>query len=163
MAEHKINIVAAYDQERGIGANNDLLWLRDLPADLARFKRLTTGKSVIMGRKTFESIGRPLPHRQNIVVASTPTGVDGVLSAASLDAALALAQYEPFIIGGERVFSEGLMHADTVHATEVHHTFPQATVFFPPLGAGWAEVEREQHEADERNAYAYDFVTYTRA
>jgi len=72
-------IVVAVDKNNGIGANNDMMWMGDLPADLAHFKKLTTGGSVIMGRKTFESIGRPLPNRENIVVSRTPTGVDGCL------------------------------------------------------------------------------------
>lgn len=158
------SIVVAYDELRGIGANNDLLWQRDLPADLQHFKKLTTGGSLIMGRKTFESIGRPLPNRENIVVTSQPTGVVGILSAASFEAAYALARYPIFVIGGGQIYAEALRRndIDRIYATEVHHTFPQATVFFPELDASWHEVSRESYEADEKNTYAYDFVVYAR-
>lgn len=158
------SIVVAYDRRRGIGANNDLLWQRDLPSDLAHFKKLTTGKSIIMGRKTFASIGaKPLPDRQNIVLSRTPTGVAKVLTAASLEAAYAIAQYEPVIIGGEVVFREALPGVDTIYATEVDAEFPQATVFFPAIDPkSWQETAREHREADEKNRYAFDFVTYHR-
>lgn len=159
-------IVVAYGKNREIGAAGDLPWGRDLPDDLKHFQKLTRAKSIIMGRKTFESIGaKPLPDRQNIVVASRPTGVDKVLSALTLSAALALAQYEPVIIGGERIFAEALVGGvvDTIYATEVAAEFTEADVFFPALNAAtWHETTREHHEADERNAYAYDFVTYER-
>lgn len=156
-------MVVAYDKYRGIGANNDLLWQRDLPADLARFKKLTLGKSVIMGRKTFASIGRPLPDRQNIVLSQTPTGVEKVLTAASLMAAYAIAQYEPVIIGGESVFRDALPDVETIYATEVDAAFPEATVFFPEIDMNeWQEAEREHHPADSNNKYDFDFVTYTK-
>ena len=87
-----IAMIVAYDQHRAIGKHGNLPWGRSLPADLAHFKKLTTGASVIMGRKTFESIGsRPLPNRENIVISRTPTGVPGVLTAVTLSSALALA------------------------------------------------------------------------
>jgi dihydrofolate reductase len=159
------SIVVAYDQAHGIGADNDLLWQRNLPADLAHVKRITTGGSVVMGRRTFESIGRPLPNRENIVITSTPTGVVGVLSAASLESAYDLARYPIFVIGGGTVYHQVLEDEaiDRVYATEVQATFPQATVFFPELPADkWRETARESHAADEANAYAYDFVTYDR-
>lgn len=157
-------IVVAYDKNHGIGAKNDLLWMRDLPADLAHFKKLTTGKSIIMGRKTFESIGsKPLPNRQNIVLSHTPTGVDKVITAGSLKAAYAMAQFPIFVIGGESVFRESLPDIDTIYATEVNASFPQATVFFPKIDMDvWQEVAREHHEADEKNKYAFDFVEYRR-
>lgn len=156
------SIVVAYDQKRGIGADNDLLWMRDLPADLKHFKKLTTGKSIIMGRKTFESIGaKPLPGRQNIVVSRTPTGIEKVLTAGSLEAAYAIAQFPIFVIGGESVFREALADANTIYATEVDSVFPQATVFFPDIDMSeWKEVSRERHEADENNKYAFSFVEY---
>lgn len=155
----------AYDQNRGIGADNDLLWMRDLPADLAHFKKLTTGKSIIMGRKTFESIGsKPLPNRQNIVLSRTPTGVEKVITAGSLQAAYAMAQFPIFVIGGESVFREALPSVDTIYATEVNATFPQATIFFPEIDMNeWREVSREHHGADEKNKYAFDFVEYRRS
>ena len=155
-------MVVAYDRNRGIGAENDLLWQRDLPADLKHFRRLTIGKSIIMGRKTFESIGsKPLPDRQNIVLSRTPTGVEKVITAGSLQAAYAMAQYPIVVIGGESVFREALSDVDTIYATEVDAEFPQATVFFPKIVADdWQETSREHHEADEKNKYAFDFVEY---
>src|SRR5690606_3167273 len=148
------SIVVAYDKDRGIGAENDLLWMRDLPADLKRVRKLTTGKSIIMGRKTFESIGRPLPNRQNIVLSRTPTGVDGVITAGSLQAAYAIAQFPLFVFGGESVYREALPDVDTIYATEVDASFPQATVFFPEIDMNeWEEVSRERHETDEKNKY----------
>ena len=157
-------IVVAMDKNRGIGADNDLLWQRDLPADLAHFKKLTTGKSIIMGRKTYESIGRPLPDRQNIVVSrSGPTGVSGVLTAYSLQAAYALAQYDVFVIGGGQIYSQAIDDMDRLYVTYVDAEFPQATVFFPQINCDvWQEISRDHHEADERNKYAFDFVTYER-
>lgn len=155
-------IVVAMDRKNGIGADNDLLWLRDLPADLAHFKKLTTGKTVVMGRKTFESIGRPLPDRQNIVVSrSGPTGVKGVQTAYSLETAYALAQYDVMVIGGGQIYQQAIDDMDVLYVTEVQAEFPQATVFFPKIDkTKWQEVSREHHEADERNKYAFDFVKY---
>ena len=157
-------IIVAYDQSYGIGAAGDLLWQRDLPADLANFKRLTTGKSVIMGRKTFESIGRPLPNRQNIVVSRRgPIGVEGVLTAASLESAYALAQFEVVVIGGGEIYQLAFAETDRIYATEVDAEFPEATVFFPKVsGDEWQEVSREHHKADQNNRYNFDFVTYQR-
>lgn len=152
------------DRNNGIGAAGDLLWQRDLPSDLAHFKKLTTGKSIIMGRKTFESIGRkPLPDRQNIVVTSAPTGAQGVLSAASLATAYALAQFPIMVIGGEQVYTQALPDVDTLYVTYVDAEFPNATVFFPQIPCDeWQEVSRDHHEADEHNKYSFDFVKYER-
>lgn len=155
------SIVVAYDQDRAIGANGDLPWGRSLPADLANFKKLTTGGCVIMGRKTFESIGsRPLPNRENIVISSRPTGAKGVLTAVNLPSALALTRYETFIIGGGQVYGDALDLVDTIYATEVQAVFDTADTFFPKLGDDWAEVSRTHYPADEKNAYAFDFVEY---
>lgn len=157
------SIVVAMDKNNGIGADNDLLWQRDLPADLAHFKRLTTGGSIIMGRKTFESIGRPLPNRENIVVSRTPTGIDGVLTAASLEAAYALARYPVSVIGGGQIYAQSLDDVDKLYVTYVDAEFPQATVFFPQINCEtWQEVSRDHHEADDKNKYAFDFVEYER-
>jgi len=156
------SIVVAYDKNRGIGANNDLLWQRDLPADLKHFKELTTGKSIIMGRKTFESIGRPLPHRENIIVSRSLPIPEGATVAHDLKGAYAKATEEIVIIGGASIYEQALADTDIVYATEVDAVFPEAEVFFPALGGRWHEIAREHHDADERNKYAYDFVTYER-
>lgn len=156
--------VVAYDINRGIGANNDLPWGRSLPADLANFKKMTTGKSIIMGRKTFESIGsRPLPNRQNIVLSSQATGVDDVLTAASLEAAYAIAQHPIAIIGGESIFKEALPKIDRIYATEVQAGFPEVDVYFPKLDAlSWRETARVHYAADANNRYSFDLVTLDR-
>ena len=159
-------IITAYGRDRAIGQDGDLPWGRSLPADLANFKRLTSGGCVIMGRKTFESIGRrPLPNRENIVISSTPTGVPKVLTALNLPSALALARYDTFIIGGAQVYADALQHPDVtaLYATEVDADFPQADTFFPPLDIDqWQEISRQHHPADEHNAYTFDFVEYRR-
>ena len=157
-------IVVAVDKNMGIGADNDLLWHRDLPDDLKHFKDLTTGGSIIMGRKTFDGIGKPLPNRENIVVSHTPTGVPGVLTVTSLESAYALARYPIFVIGGGQIYAQSMNDMDRLYVTEVDAEFPQATVFFPAIDTSvWKETSREHHEADERNKYAFDFVTYEKA
>ena len=160
------SIIVAYGRNRSIGAGGDLPWGRSLPADLAHFKRLTKGGDVIMGRKTFESIGsRPLPERENIVISSRPTGVKGVLTAMNLESALALSRYPTFIIGGARVYGDALKmpEIDTIYATEIDATFPDADTFFPEIDMTvWQEVSRVHHPADADNKYDFDFVTYQR-
>lgn len=158
------SIIVAYDKKRGIGADNDLLWQRDLPADLQHFKELTTGHSIIMGRKTFESIGRPLPNRQNIVVSRSMEPVQGIGVVPSIEEAYAIAtDSQVFIIGGAQIYEQTLDSADVILATEVDATFDNATVFFPPINPDlWLETAREHHDPDEFNKYAFDFVTYVR-
>jgi dihydrofolate reductase len=158
------SIIVAYDKKRGIGADNDLLWLRDLPADLKHFKDVTSGHPIIMGRKTFESIGRPLPNRQNIVVSRSMQPVDGVDVVISLDEAYQKAsEGQVFVIGGAQIYAQAIETADEILATEVQATFDNATVFFPEIDAElWMEHSREHHDADEANKYAFDFVRYTR-
>ena len=159
-------IIVAYDTNRAIGRGGDLPWGRSLPADLGHFKRLTRGGDVIMGRKTFESIGRrPLPERENIVISSRPTGVKGVLAAVNLSSALALSRYPTFIIGGAQVYGDalGVPEIDTIYATEVDATSPDADTFFPELDMTvWEETDRVHRPADEANVYALDFVIYRR-
>lgn len=156
--------VVAMDRSNAIGFNNDLPWGRGLKDDLAHFRRVTRGGSLIVGRKTFESYGsRPLPERENIVVSSTPTGVKGVMTAISLEAAYALARYPIFVIGGGQIYAAAMNDLDRLIVTHVDAEFPEATVFFPEINCqDWVEVARDHHEADERNAYAFDIVTYER-
>lgn len=156
-------IIVAMGKNREIGQAGDMPWGYGLKADLARFKQLTRGNTVVMGRRTFESIGKPLPDRQNIVLTQTPTGVQGVISALNLRAAYALAQYDVFICGGARAYEEALADVDILYITEVQAEFPDADTFFPEINENeWREVSREHHEADEKNSYAFDFVTYER-
>lgn len=162
----KIAIVVAYDKNRGIGTGGDLPWGRSLPADLAHFKELTTGGAVVMGRKTYESIGgRPLPNRKNIVLSTGE--VAGAIGAKNFAQALQLASEEPnqdiFVIGGERVFAEALPEVDTIYATEVDYSFSDADVFFPQINVNqWEEVSRTSQKANEQNKYSFDFVEYRR-
>lgn len=154
------NILVAYDQQRGIGANNKLLWGRSLPGDLEMFKQLTLGTSIIMGRKTFESIGRPLPKRENIVISRNPNlDIEGAICVNSLAAAISAASKEVFIIGGGQIYKEALPQTDTIYATEVHADFPEADTFFPDLPDEWIEAYRVHNTQD---AYDYDFVQYKR-
>ena len=157
-------IVVAMDRNRAIGMDGDLPWSRNLKDDLANFKRLTKGTSIIMGRKTFESIGsKPLPDRENIVVTSQPTGVDGVLSAGSLESAYALARYPISIIGGGQIYAAAIDDAEVIYASQVEAEFPNATVFFPVIDPEvWQEVGRSHFPADQRNSYAFDLVEYRR-
>lgn len=159
------SILVAYDEQHGIGADNDLLWLRDLPDDLDHFKHLTTGNAIIMGRKTYESIGRPLPQRQNIVISRAPMQLDGLTVVSSVAAAYAAvsAGKEAFIIGGGQIYALALASVDRIYATEVKATFQAATVFFPKIDSAiWREASREHRYADAHNKYDFDFVVYDR-
>ncbi len=157
-------IVVAYDKNNGIGAKNDLLWQRDLPADLQRFKELTTGQAIIMGRKTYESIGRPLPNRQNIVISREADVFDGAEAATSLEDAYR--RVEPgkgiFVIGGGQIYQQSIAIADQVDITRVHHTF-EADTFFPEIDLNsWQLVFEEFHPKDERHEFDFTFQTYVR-
>jgi dihydrofolate reductase len=156
-----LTLVVAIDAQRGIGVDNKLPW--HLPEDLAHFKRVTLGHPIIMGRKTFDSIGRPLPKRRNIVVTrNAGWSHEGVEVAASLEQAIAMVgDEEASIIGGAQIFSESVAIADRMIVTEIHHTF-RCDTFFPPFDpAVWAETAREKHHS-EANGYGFDFVTYER-
>lgn len=157
-------IVVAVGRKGEIGAKQDLPWARALKDDLANFMRLTTGKSVIMGYRTFESIGKkPLPNRQNIVISREPSGVAGVLTAYSLESAYAMAQYDIMVVGGGAIYAEAIDDMNVLYVTHVDAEFPEADVFFPQISCeDWVETARDHREADERNKYAFDFVTYER-
>lgn len=156
-------MIVAYDQSYGIGVDGDLPWGRDLPADLAHFRRLTIGKSIVMGRKTFDSIGRPLADRENIVVSRDALNVPDVVTVKSLEEAYRIASHEVCVIGGASIYSQALGDIDTVYATEVHYTFSLADTFFPVLDSDiWRETARDHHKKDDKNLYDYDFVTYSR-
>ncbi|MET0815766.1 MAG: dihydrofolate reductase [Pseudoxanthomonas sp.] len=152
----------AIDAQRGIGIDNKLPW--HLPEDLAHFKRVTLGRPIIMGRKTFDSIGRPLPKRRNIVITrNAEWRADGVDAVTSLADAIALVGDEPAsIIGGAQIFNDSMALADRMIVTEIDHTFACDT-FFPPIDpAVWTETERETHHSDA-GGYDFAFVTYERA
>lgn len=156
------NILVAYDKNLAIGNGTDLPWGRDLPSDLTRVKELTLGNTIIMGRKTFESIGRALPGRQNIVVSRTLESQAGLEVARSLDEAYQLAQHdEVFIFGGAQLYEQSIDSVERIYATEVDAEFQDMTTYFPRLDSKkWQAVSRERRKADERNEYAHDFVVY---
>lgn len=159
-----ITIIAAIDHNFGIGKNNRLIW--HLPADLKRFKTLTTGHCIIMGRKTFESLGKALSNRKNIVISRNPDFKipDGCKLAHSLQEALKIAADDdtPFIIGGAEIYREAMKIADKLEITQVHQSF-EADAFFPTIDLTiWKEVMREDFKADEKNMFDYSFVTYQR-
>jgi dihydrofolate reductase len=156
-----LTLVVAIDAKRGIGVDNKLPW--HLPEDLAHFKRITSGHPIIMGRKTFDSIGRPLPNRRNIVITRNPAWRhEGVEAVPSLQAAIDLVGETPAcIIGGAQIFNESLALASRMVVTEIDHVFACDT-FFPAFDDGaWAETARERYHSDA-NGYDYAFVTYVR-
>jgi dihydrofolate reductase len=159
-----VSAIVATDERGGIGLGGGLPW--HLPNDLKRFKALTMGKPIVMGRRTFGSIGRALPGRRNIVVSRRPDLViDGCSVVPSFAAALAAAAgaAEVCVIGGAEIYQLSLPVTGLVHLTKVHATV-DADTFFPALDADdWEEIAREEHPADERHAYAYSFLTLRRA
>ena len=159
-----INIVVAKASNNVIGAKNDLIW--HLPNDLKHFKSITSGHPIIMGRKTFESLGRPLPNRTNIVVTRDQNwNAEGIEIASSLPKAIEAAKKiddDIYIIGGGNIYKQAMELADVLYITEVHHEFDGDT-YFPEIDLDdWEEVERENCTKDEKHPYAYSFVTYKR-
>lgn len=155
-------IIAAVADNGVIGRSNGLPW--HLPADLQRFKQLTTGHTLIMGRKTYESIGRALSRRRSIVITRNPAfHPDGVDVARSFDDALRLAgDARAFAIGGAAVFDAALPHADELYLTRVHAAI-EGDVVFPPFDErDWELVEAERREPDERNPFPVTFQVYRR-
>lgn len=159
----KITLVAACGRRREIGLDNRLPW--HLPADLKHFREITTGKPVVMGRKTYESIGRPLPSRKNIVLsASGRFRADGVVTVGSVDEALEEADgaEELMVIGGSQIFQLFLPLANQILLTEVDEQF-EADSFFPELDMTvWEEKNRLSFEPDAKNIFRYSFVTIGR-
>ena len=154
----QISLIVAFTQNRVIGEDNQMPW--HLPRDLAWFKRNTLNKPVIMGRKTFESIGRPLPNRNNIVLSRQPFIYDGVQWADSLQTALSFCENEAevMIIGGGELFKQSLPMADKLYLTEIQ-TALDGDTFFPQIDFNqWKIVEEEYTQADEKNAYACRFM-----
>ena len=159
-----VSIIAAVADNGVIGWDGGLPW--HLPADLKRFKKLTTGHHMVMGRRTWDSIGRrPLPGRPTIVVSRDPAFVaEGARVARSVEEALELAAGadEVFIAGGQAIYREALPVADRVYLTRVHARF-EGDTFFPAFDAsGWQVVVEERHEADEKNPHAHTFLVYER-
>ena len=158
-----LSLVVAAGERNEIGKAGKMPW--HLPADLRHFKALTLGKPVIMGRRTFEAIGKPLPLRRNIVVTrDSQYRATGCEAAHSFTEALVLAAGAPeiMVIGGGEIYREALPRAQRIYFTRVHAHF-EADTFFPPLDpAEWRETAREDHAADEHNRFAYSFLTLER-
>jgi dihydrofolate reductase len=156
----KISLIAAIDENYGLGKDNQLLCY--LPADLKHFKQITMGKPIIMGRKTFLSIGKPLPGRRNIVLTKQMQAVDGIEIAQTLNEAINLVKNndEIMIIGGESVFRESMAIANQVYLTVIHHRF-SADVYFPKLDESiWTCVDKRFQPRDEKNIYDMTFYDY---
>lgn len=161
--EQKLILIAALGTNNELGKDNDLIW--HLPEDLKRFKRLTSSHHIIMGRKTFESIGKPLPNRTTVIITRDENyQKEGCLIANSLEEAVELAKKDenPYIIGGAQIYNQALKIATNLEITYVHHEF-EADVFFPKIDLTiWEETARDFHKADEKHKYDYSFVSYTR-
>lgn len=161
MTKPAISIVAAIGKNRELGKGNKLLW--HIPEDLKRFKALTSGHPVIMGRKTFESIGRPLPNRLNVVITRDESfKPEGVTVVHSLDGVIKIAkakdQEEIFIIGGGQIFEQAMPFADRLYLTIVDNEF-DADVFFPDYSMFTKVISEEKGES---NGYSYTFLTLTK-
>ncbi len=161
-----ISLIVAHDQNRAIGFGNQMPW--HLPDDLAYFKKMTLGKPIIMGRKTYESFGsKPLPKREHFIIShhhkSYPYAqVHGVKS---LQEALKLNQDAPevMIIGGGQIYAQALPLADRLYITQVHTQVPKADTFFPAYDLNQWQLEKQiHHPQDDRHPFAFDFLTYRR-
>lgn len=160
----KLSLIAAIAENNAIGKDNDLIW--HLPDDLKYFKRVTSGFPIIMGRKNYDSIGRPLPGRLNIVITRQEgLEISGCEVVSTLDQAIELAAQtheKAFIIGGAQIYQMALDRVDEMHITHVAASF-DADVFFPAVDwSKWQRVEDELHEPDERHKYAFTVSRYTR-
>ena len=158
-----VTIIAAIAKNNALGKDNALIW--HLPADLKRFKKVTSGHHILMGRNTFESIGKPLPNRTTIIITRNKNYFkEGCLIANSIEEAIDLVENDDdiFIIGGAQIYKETIEKnlVDRLDITQVHHEF-EADVFFPKIDLNiWEETNREDLEADEKNKYNYSFITY---
>jgi len=158
-----LSLIVAMDENRLIGNDNQLPWR--LPADLAFFKRTTMGKPIIMGRKTFESIGKPLPGRRNIVITrDTEFSAEGCEVVHSIEAALATCSDhdELMLIGGATLYEQTLDQVSCMYVTQIHHSFSGDT-WFPEFDAThWKISEQQDFSPDQSNSFAYSFVKYVR-
>lgn len=156
-----INLIVCMGENREIGKNNDMPWGRGLPADLAYFKRETSGHTVVMGRKTFESIGKPLPNRANIILTSDRTyKQEGCKIMHDVKSILAMKDQTLFIIGGATLYEQFLPYADFLYITKIKQSF-EADTFFPKFNEGEYELIRyQQGKKDKKNQYEHGFFVY---
>lgn len=162
----KIFLIAAASENNVIGRKGELPWKQT--TDLKRYRALTNGKTIIMGRKTHEAIGRVLPNRVNVVVTRQEKNYPGCIVVHSLKDALEYArekgEQEAWVIGGGELYKEALPVADVIDLTRIHTTILDGDAFFPEFDpAQWREVSRETHPADAGNQYPYTFIRYERA
>lgn len=161
-----ISLIAAMDANGAIGKDNDLPWR--LPDDLKRFKSLTLGRPILMGRKTAESLGRALPGRTNLVLTrSGRVPFEGMQAVVSVDEALAAARdggaTELCVIGGAEIYALTLRLADKLYLTHVDTVVSEADAYFPEFDASrWKAVDRKSHAADDKHAFSFEFVDYVR-
>ncbi|WP_431137107.1 dihydrofolate reductase [Psychroserpens mesophilus] len=161
----ELTIIVAAGEDNAIGKDNDLIW--HLSHDLKRFKLLTNGHHIIMGRKTFESFPKPLPNRTHIVITRQKAyqAPNDVIVVNSLKDALDAARHDkqPFIIGGGEIYKQSMSLADKIELTRVHSKFENADTFFPEIDTlKWKEISRITHDVDEKHAHAFSFITYLR-
>lgn len=159
----RVSLICAASENGVIGQKNQLPW--KLPADLARFKKLTLNHTVLMGRKTFQSIGKALPERRNVVITRQKEfQAPGCLVAGSVEEVLQLCQNqeEVFVIGGASIYEQALPHAHKIYLTRIHQSFPGDTFLFTIDPNIWKETSREDCEPDGQNPYPYSFLTYER-
>jgi dihydrofolate reductase len=159
-----ISLIVVADEQNAIGLKNQLLC--HLPADLKYFKAKTSGHHIVMGRKTYESIGRPLPNRVNIIISSNPNlTIEGCRVLGSLQDAIKLAtdagETELLITGGGTIYKQALSIAHKIYLTRIFHQF-EADTYFPPLADEWVLTEDNRHESDEKNPYPYAFQVYNK-
>ncbi|WP_299366319.1 dihydrofolate reductase [Winogradskyella sp.] len=160
---NELTIIVAAGEDNAIGKDNDLIW--HLSNDLRRFKELTSGHHIIMGRKTFESFPKPLPNRTHIVITrqNDYKVPNGVIVVNNLEDAIDAARKDdqPFIIGGGEIYRQSIALANKLEMTRVHSTFEGADTFFPEINPEkWKEVSRTTHDADDNHKYAFSFITY---
>ena len=150
-----INVIVAYDKNLAIGRDNTLVWRQS--ADLKRFKELTTGNTVVMGRKTFESIGKPLPNRRNIVITRQDIQIEGVEIIKSIEEIKNIEE-DIFIIGGGEIYKSCLIFADRIFATEIDCEIEADTWFVDVDMSEWIVESKSEHKSDEKNQYDYSFI-----
>ena len=160
----KVTLIAAAGENNELGKDQDLVW--HLPDDFKRFKQLTTGHYIIMGRKTFDTFPQLLPNRTHVIITRKENyNPEGTIVVDSLDKALEAAKDDPqpYVIGGGEIYKLALDKADAIELTRVHGTF-DADTYFPDFNEeNWELVEKEEHPADERHKYAFTYLTYERA
>ncbi|WKD85927.1 Dihydrofolate reductase [Polaribacter huanghezhanensis] len=158
-----ITIIAAIANNNALGKDNDLIW--HLPVDLKRFKKVTSGHHILMGRNTFESIGKPLPNRTTVIITRNKNyQAEGCIVVDSIEKAIEVAKEDAqiFIIGGAQIYKQAMASnlVDQLDITQVHQSF-DADVFFPEIDSKiWYEIAREDFSSDEKNKYDYSFISY---